>query len=63
MEIDPGNAVAGGKNCSGLGDFDLFVVVLDLLADDVADFFGSDVHRSVLGALSVLDCDRNEDSQ
>ena len=42
--VDAGDAVADGQHGAGLGDRDLLVVVLDLLADDVADLFGADVH-------------------
>ena len=38
------DAVAGRQHGAGLGDRDLLVVVLDLLADDVADLCGADVH-------------------
>ena len=42
--VDAGDAVADGEDGAGLGDVDLLVVVLDLLADDPADLFGADVH-------------------
>ena len=42
--VDAGDAVTGGQHGSGLGDRDLLVVVLDLLADDVADLCGADIH-------------------
>ena len=42
--VDARDAVAGGEHGAGLGDRDLLVVVLDLLADDVADLCGADIH-------------------
>ena len=46
--VDARDAVAGGEHGAGLGDRDLLVVVLDLLADDVADLCGADIHDVVV---------------
>ena len=48
--VDAGDAVAHGEHGSGLGDGDLLAVVLDLLADDSADFVGADFHGLVCRA-------------
>ena len=45
--MDARNAVADGDNGAGLGNLDLFPVLLDLLPDNLADLFRSDFHRKV----------------
>ena len=47
--VDAGDAIASGENRASLRDFDALVVVLNLLANDVANLFSSDVHRAFLG--------------
>src|SRR6185295_1838572 len=49
--VDPGDTVTGGEHRAGFGDRDLLVVVLDLLADDVADLCGADIHGRSLQLL------------
>ena len=51
--VDARDAVAGGEHGAGLRDRDLLVVVLDLLADDVADLFGADIHGDASVRLTV----------
>jgi hypothetical protein len=50
--VDAGDAVAGLEHGAGLGDGDLLVEALDLLADDLADLFGANLHVVIL----VLSC-------
>src|SRR5262249_50916726 len=38
------NAVAGGQHGAGLHDRHLLVILLNLLANDLADLFGADFH-------------------
>ena len=49
--VDAGDAVAGREHGAGLGDRDLLVEVLDLLADDLADLFGANLHGGFLSSL------------
>src|SRR5208282_1080528 len=42
--VNAGNTVAYGEHPSGLAEINLFLVILDLLSDDLADFFCSDFH-------------------
>src|SRR5439155_24843736 len=42
--VDARDAVTDGEHGAGLDDRDLLVVLLDLLADDLRDLFGFDVH-------------------
>ena len=42
--VDAGDAVAGLEHGAGLHDGDLLVEALDLLADDLADLFGANLH-------------------
>ena len=42
--VDPGDAVTHGEDRAGLGHFHLLFVILDLRADNLADFLGSDFH-------------------
>src|SRR5208337_1735175 len=44
--VNAGNTVAYGEHPSGLAEINLFLVILDLLSDDLADFFCSDFHLS-----------------
>ena len=42
--VDAGDAVTDREHGTSLRDLDLFVVVLDLLPDDLTDLFSSDLH-------------------
>ena len=46
--IDARDAVTDGEHGPGLDDRDALIVLLDLLADDLRDLFGLDLHRSFL---------------
>src|SRR5205823_4410938 len=54
------DAVACGQDGAGLLVLDLLVVVLDLLADDVADLCGADVHGWSSSLLAELVAERAE---
>ena len=43
--VDPGDAVADRDDAAHLGDVDVDRVAANLLANDLGDFFGLDVHR------------------
>ena len=51
--VDAGDAVAGLEHGAGLGDRDLLVEALDLLADDLTDFFGANLHACFLRVESA----------
>ena len=49
--VDAGDAVPGREDHPGFPYLQLFLELLDLIADDVADFGSADLHQSPLQAV------------
>jgi hypothetical protein len=51
--VDAGDAVAGFEHGAGFGHRDFLVEALDLLADDLTDFFSANLHVVSLQAVAM----------